>query len=112
MKSKLYVGNLSYNTSEDALRAFFEGHGRKVTDVYMPRDRDTGNPRGFAFVALETPEDAQAAIEQLDGQELDGRALRINEAREPSGGPGAREGGGGGRRPPGPRGPGGPRGRR
>src|SRR5688572_26245193 len=123
MKNKLYVGNLSYSTSEDQLKAFFEGRGRKVTDVYMPRDRDTGNPRGFAFVELESAQDAEAAIQELDGQELDGRALRINEAREPSGGPGARGGGGGGggggRRPGGPRGPGGgggggggPRGRR
>jgi cold-inducible RNA-binding protein len=110
---KLYVGNLSYATSEDQLKAFFEGRGRKVTDVYMPRDRETGNPRGFAFVELESAEDAQAAIQELDGQDLEGRALRINEAREPSGG-GGRGGGGGGRGPGGPRGPGGggPRGRR
>lgn len=92
MTSKLYVGNLSYSTNEDALRAFFEEAGRKVVSVAMPIDRETGSPRGFAFVELESAEAAQTAIQELNGRDLDGRALRINEARERE----PRRGGGGG----------------
>jgi RNA recognition motif-containing protein len=94
MTSKLYVGNLSYQTNEEGLRAFFEENGRKVTSIAMPIDRETGSPRGFAFVELDSPEAAQAAIQDLNGRDLDGRALRINEARERE----PRRGGGGGGR--------------
>jgi len=96
MGTKLYVGNLSFNTTEEALRAHFEADGRQVKEVSIVTDRMTGQPRGFGFVEMATPEDAQAAISALDGRELNGRALRINEAQqkpERSGG-----GGGGGRR--------------
>jgi RNA recognition motif-containing protein len=98
MTSKLYVGNVSYGTSEERLRAFFEESGRKVVSVAMPVDRETGSPRGFAFVELDSPEAAQAAIAELNGRDLDGRALRINEARErePRRGGGGGYGGGGG----------------
>jgi RNA recognition motif-containing protein len=101
MGTKLYVGNLNYNTSEAALREAFGADGREVKSVSIIMDRETGRSRGFAFVEMTTPEFAQAAMQQLDGTDLEGRVLRINEARErdPSaprsfGGP--RPGGGGG----------------
>ena len=81
MSTKLYVGNISFNTTESTLRTLFEGDGRKVEEVAVVTDRDTGQPRGFAFVQMMTPEDARTAIEKLDGQEVDGRTLRVNEAR-------------------------------
>jgi len=94
MGSKLYVGNLSYSTTEADLRSAFESDGRKVKDVAIITDRVTGQPRGFAFVQMGSDQDAAAAIAAWDGQDLDGRALRVNEAQErPSG---ARMGGGGG----------------
>ena len=93
--TRLYVGNLSFNTNEETLRAAFEQGGRKVIDVKIVTDRDTGRPRGFGFVELATPEEAQAAISEWDGQQLDGRNLKVNEAQERSGGGGG--GGGGGR---------------
>ena len=95
MGSKLYVGNLSFNTTEASLRQAFEADGRKVKEVAIISDRATGRPRGFAFVQMASQEDAQSAISALDGQELDGRRLKVNEAQErsPSGG----GGGGGGR---------------
>jgi len=105
MGSKLYVGNLSYNTTDDSLRAAFEADGREVKDVAVILDRDTGRSRGFGFVTMGSPQDAQAAIDALDGQDLDGRTLKVNEARERTGG----GGGGGGRG--GPRGGGGGGGR-
>ena len=107
MSRKLYVGNLSYDTSEDSLRAAFSQDGREVVSVAIITDRDTGRPRGFAFVEMGSPADAEGAISALDGTELDGRSLRVNEAQERSGGGG---GGGGGRGPGGGgggRGPGG-----
>ncbi len=91
--TRLYVGNLSYDTTESSLRTAFEQGGRKVTEVKMVTDRDTGRPRGFAFVDMASPADAQAAMAQWDGQDLDGRTLKVNEAQERSGG----GGGGGGR---------------
>ena len=105
MSRKLYVGNLSYDTSEDSLRAAFSEDGREVVSVAIITDRDTGRPRGFAFVEMGSPADAEGAISALDGTELDGRSLRVNEAQERSGG----GGGGGGRGPGGGggRGPGG-----
>ena len=96
--TRLYVGNLSYNTNESSLRAVFEQDGRKVTEVKVVTDRDTGQPRGFAFVEMGSPADAEAAIAALNGRELDGRALKVNEAQERSGGGGRGGGGRGGDR--------------
>ena len=89
MNSKLYVGNLSFNTSEDALRAAFGAFGT-VTDVYIANDRETGRPRGFAFVTFSSEAESKAAIEKMNGTDLDGRALTVNEARpkESTGGAG------------------------
>lgn len=102
MGTKLYVGNLNYNTSEDLLRQAFSANGREVTSVSIVMDRETGRSRGFAFVEFSTSEAAQQALQELDGQELDGRMLRINEAREREArGGGGGGGGGGGPRPPG-----------
>lgn len=101
--SKLYVGNMSFQTSEDELRAHFEQFG-SVTDVYVAMDKFTGRPRGFAFVTMGTPEEAKTAIEKTHGVELGGRALQVNEARpkeeRPAGGGfgGERRGFGGGGR--------------
>lgn len=95
MGTKLYVGNLNYNTNEESLREAFGANGREVTSVSIIMDRETGRSRGFAFVEMATPEAAQQALQELDGQNLDGRMLRINEARE--------------REARGPGGPGGPR---
>lgn len=94
MGAKLYVGNLSYDTTDDGLRAAFEADGRAVADVFVPEDRETGRPRGFAFVEMGSDADAQAAIQALDGTDLDGRTIKVNEARPKAGGGG---GGGGGR---------------
>jgi RNA recognition motif-containing protein len=80
MNSKLYVGNLSFNTNEDALRTVFSAFG-EVTDVHIATDRETGRPRGFAFVTFATEEESKLATEKLNGTEIDGRALTINEAR-------------------------------
>ncbi len=94
MSQRLYVGNLSYNTTEDELRDLFESAG-EVTSVAVVTDRDTGRPRGFAFVEMATDEGAQAAIQQLNGRNIGGREIQVNEARPREGGGG---GGGGGRR--------------
>ena len=67
MGNKLYVGNLNYNTSEEELREHFAADGRSVTEVAIIMDRDTGRPRGFAFVTMGSQDDAQAAVEALDG---------------------------------------------
>jgi cold-inducible RNA-binding protein len=98
MGTKLYVGNLSYNTTESDLRAAFESDGRTVREVAVISDRETGRPKGFAFIQMGSEQDAQAAISALDGQELDGRKIRVNEAQErPAGNrPGGGGGGGGG----------------
>ena len=96
--SKLYVGNLSFKTTEDELRSAFGQFG-SVTDVYVAMDKMTGRPRGFAFVTMATAEEAKAAADKLNGTDLGGRQLTVNEARpkedRPSGGFGG--GGGGGR---------------
>ena len=96
MSKRLYVGNLSWNTAEDDLIKAFENDGRTVESARIMTDRDTGRSRGFAFVEMGSEEDARSAIEAMDGTELDGRALRVNEAqeREPRGGGGGRGGGG------------------
>ena len=90
----IYVGNLSYSSTEDAIRPLFEAHG-EVTSVRLVTDRDTGRPRGFGFVEMANDEEARAAMSALDGQELDGRNLKVNEARprEDRGGGGGRGGG-------------------
>ena len=93
MGSKLFVGNLSYNTTEADLRAAFSADGRQVKEVAIFSDRMSGQPRGFAFVQMGSNEDAAAAIQALDGTQMDGRSLRVNEAQERQGG-----GGGGGPR--------------
>jgi len=94
---RLYVGNLSYDTTSEALRALFSELG-PVTDVHMVMDRDSGRPRGFAFVTMGTRTDAENAIRELDGRVVDGRPLRVNGAEDRArGGGGGRHGGGGGR---------------
>ncbi len=80
---KLYVGNLSYQTTEAGLRELFEQAG-EVTSVAVITDRDTGRPRGFAFVEFATEEAAQAALQRFNGMEIDGRALTVSVARERS----------------------------
>jgi len=88
MGAKLYVGNLSYDTTEADLRDAFGGDGRTVMEVAIVMDRDTGRPRGFAFVVMGSNADAQAAIAALDGQMLQGRNLKVSEAQERSSGGG------------------------
>src|ERR1041385_4286995 len=98
MSTKLFVGNLSFNTTENDLQDAFAAHGT-VVEANLMIDKMSGRPRGFAFVTMSTPEEAQKAIDALNGKQLDGRALTVNIARpreERSGGGG---GGGGGRRP-------------
>lgn len=90
---KLYVGNLPFSLSQDALQAEFNAHG-DVSEVAMITDRETGRPRGFAFVTMDNDDEARAAMEALDGVELDGRSIKVNEAKPKTGG----GGGGGGRR--------------
>ena len=80
MNSKLYVGNLSFETTEDSLRTAFAAFGT-VTDVYVANDRETGRPRGFAFVTFGTEAESKLAVEKMNGADLDGRALKVNEAR-------------------------------
>jgi RNA recognition motif-containing protein len=96
MGRRLFVGNLSYNTTEISLRDAF-GQIGTVADAKIVTDRDTGRPRGFGFVEMGSDQEAQAAITQFNGRELDGRAITVNEAQERSGGGGGRGGGGGGR---------------
>ena len=80
MNTKLFVGNLSHNTTENDLQNAFAAHG-VVTEVNLMTDRDTGRPRGFAFVTMNSPEEAQKAIDAMNGANLDGRNLTVNEAR-------------------------------
>jgi RNA recognition motif-containing protein len=93
MGKRLYVGNLSYSTTEADLRDAFAATGDQVTDAKIVLDRDTGRPRGFAFVEMATDAGAQNAIAELNGKDLQGRAIAVSEARERTGGGG---GGGGG----------------
>ena len=106
MSTKLFVGNLSFNTTENDLHEAFAAHGT-VVEANLMMDRMTGRSRGFAFVTFSTPEEAQKAIAALNGAQLDGRALTVNVARpkeeRPPGGGGVRDrgprreyGGGGG----------------
>jgi cold-inducible RNA-binding protein len=107
MSTKLFVGNLSFNTTENDLQDAFAAHGT-VTEANLMMDRVSGRPRGFGFVTMSTPEEAQKAIAAMNGAQLDGRALTVNIARpreeRPAGGGGRgprrdfRGGGGGGGR--------------
>jgi RNA recognition motif-containing protein len=92
---KLYVGNLSFNTSESQLRDLFAQHGT-VTSASLVMDRETGRPRGFGFVEMDDAS-ARTAIDALNGKNFDGRDLTVNEARPKTGGGGFGGGGGGGR---------------
>jgi RNA recognition motif-containing protein len=98
-RTKLYVGNINYATTEEGLRKAFAQAGGTVVDVKVITDKYSGRPRGFAFVEMGTPEEAQAAIEFMNGQNVDGRTIAVSEARER--GNDSRPGGGGGRRPQG-----------
>jgi cold-inducible RNA-binding protein len=80
MNTKLFVGNLSFNTTENDLQDAFAAHGT-VAEANLMMDRATGRPRGFAFITMGTPEEAQKAIAALNGSDLDGRALTVNEAK-------------------------------
>ncbi len=97
MGNRLYVGNLSFNTSRETLEQEFSVAG-EVREVGMPMDRETGQPRGFAFVTMGSDQAAQTAIQKLNGKEIDGRQIKVNEAqeREQRGGGGGYGGGGGG----------------
>jgi len=105
MSNKLFVGNLSFNTTENSLNDAFAAFGT-VTETNMMMDRETGRPRGFGFITMGSAEEAQKAIEGMNGKDMDGRALTVNvakprEERAPGGGGGGRReygGSGGGRR--------------
>jgi RNA recognition motif-containing protein len=100
MGTRLYVGNLSYNVTEPELKDVFAENGRNVKEVKVVLDRDTGRPRGFAFVEMTTDAEAAQAIESLNGREIQGRPINVSEAREraPRGGGGGFGGGGRGGR--------------
>ena len=95
----IYVGNLPYSATEEDIRALFEPYGQ-VTRANIVMDRDTGRPRGFGFVEMANDTEANSAIEALNGSQMNGRSLTVNEARprEPRGGGGGFGGGGGGGR--------------
>src|SRR5258708_962138 len=101
MSAKLFVGNLSFNVTENALQDAFAAHGT-VVETNLMMDRATGRPRGFAFITMSTPEEAEKAISAMSGSSLDGRNLTVNtakprEERSGGGGGGRREYSGGGR---------------
>ena len=99
MGTRLYVGNLSYNVTEPELREAFGEGGRNVVEVKIVMDRESGRPRGFAFVEMGSADDAAAVIESLNGRSIQGRPINVSEARERtprSGGGGGGYGGGGG----------------
>ena len=85
MSKKLYIGGLSWNTDDHGLRAAFEQHG-EISEAKVITDRETGRSRGFGFITFNEANDADNAIEQMNGTELDGRTLNVNEAQERSGG--------------------------
>jgi cold-inducible RNA-binding protein len=92
MGNRLYVGNMSYSTTEADLRDLF-GEAGTVSDVKVMLDRETGRPRGFAFVEMSSKVEADAAIAQFNGRDVGGRALKVNEAEERSSGGGGGRGG-------------------
>jgi RNA recognition motif-containing protein len=98
MGTRLYVGNLSYNVTEGELRDVFAEGGRNVVEVKIVMDRDTGRPRGFAFVEMGSDDEANGAISSLTGREIQGRPINVSEARAraPRSGGGGYGGGGGG----------------
>lgn len=91
----IFVGNLPYEITEDELKDMFSAHGT-VNRIKMLMDHDTGRPRGIAFVTMDDLKEAQTAIKEMDGHELNGRPMKVNQARErtPGGGGGPRQGGG------------------
>ena len=93
---KIYVGNLSYNVDEDALREYFEGHG-EIEEAVVIKERDTGRSKGFGFVTYASEEQAKAAVEAEDGRDMGGRPLRVSIAREVRRDRGGSGGGGGDR---------------
>jgi cold-inducible RNA-binding protein len=95
MSNKLFVGGLAWATDDHSLRAAFEGFGT-VTDAKVITDRETGRSRGFGFVTLSSSDEANAAMEAMEGSDLDGRTIRVNLAQEKSRGGGRGGGGGGG----------------
>jgi len=95
MSKRLYVGNLPFSATEEEIRNLFEAEGRKVENVSVISDRETGRPRGFAFVEMVTQNDADSAVQKLNGYQMGGRTLTVSEARERTFGGGG--GGGGGR---------------
>jgi RNA recognition motif-containing protein len=97
VETKLYVGNLSYNTTEDALRTLFAQAGT-VASVAMIMDRDTGSPKGFAFVEMSSQAEAQKAITMFNDKTIDGRAIKVNAARPREERPRTNSGGYGNRR--------------
>lgn len=107
MNTKMYVGNLSFDATEQDLRDLFGSHG-EVTEVFIPTDRESGRPRGFAFVTMDSSDSMGDAISALNGNEFQGRAMVVNEAKPQTntggggygggGGGGYRSNGGGGRR--------------
>lgn len=105
MNKKLYIGNLPFSADDASLKAFFQTGGFQATSVKIMMDRETGRSRGFAFVELASPEDAQKALGALNGKDFMGRALAISEAREPAPRVGGFAGAGGGFRGPRPNGP-------
>jgi RNA recognition motif-containing protein len=94
MAKKIYVGNLPWSTTSASLESLFAAHGQ-VRSAEVISDRETGRSRGFGFVEMETDEGCQAAIQSLNGTEIDGRAITVNEARERAPRPGGGGGGGG-----------------
>jgi cold-inducible RNA-binding protein len=96
MSTRLFVGNLSFNATQEQLKELFGAHGT-VQQVEIIKDKFSGRPRGFGFVTMESKEGAEAAIKAFNGKEIDGRALTVNEAR-PREERAPRPGGGGGRR--------------
>jgi RNA recognition motif-containing protein len=98
MGQRLYVGNLPFSADEQQVRELFSQNGRTVNDVRLITDRDTGRPRGFGFVEMGSSEEADGAIRDLNGFDMGGRALTVNEARERTGGGGGGGRGGGGYR--------------
>ena len=94
MGTRLFVGNLSWDTTDQTLRDLFSEGGRSVKDVHIVSDRETGKPRGFGFIEMSTPEEAQTVIDSLDGAMLDGRNIKVSEAQERQ--PRGNRGGGGG----------------
>ena len=77
---KMYIGNLSFDTTKQDLETLFSQHG-EVTDVHLPTDRDTGRPRGFGFVTMDSAQAMESAIKEIDGTDVDGRTIKVNEAK-------------------------------